>query len=65
MECSISLLEFGAHVMASDLLGLRPFDLNPVSVITPLGGGGLIAGNLTPDVHYNNISLLTSIHVVY
>lgn len=32
MECSILLLEYGAHVMTSDVLGLQPFDLNPVSI---------------------------------
>ena len=31
MECTISLLECGAQVMLSDILGLRPVDLNPVS----------------------------------
>ncbi len=31
MECTISLLENGAQIMLSDILGLRPVDLNPVS----------------------------------
>ena len=31
MECSIALLEAGAHVTATDILGLRPCDLDPVS----------------------------------
>ena len=29
VECAISLMENGAQVMASDVLGLRPYDLNP------------------------------------
>lgn len=31
IECSIALLEAGAQIMATDILGLRPFDLDPVS----------------------------------
>ena len=31
MECTISLLECGAQIMLSDILGLRPIDLDPVS----------------------------------
>ena len=31
MECSIALLEAGAQVMVTDILGLRPYDLSPVS----------------------------------
>ena len=35
MECSIALLEAGAQIMVADILGLRPYDLRPVShVIT-------------------------------
>lgn len=33
MECSIALLEAGAQIMAVDILGLRPFDLCPVSAV--------------------------------
>ena len=31
MECSIALLEAGAQIMVADILGLRPYDLSPVS----------------------------------
>ena len=31
VECSIALLEFGAQIMATDVLGLRPCDVNSVS----------------------------------
>ena len=31
VECSIALLEYGAQIMATDVLGLRPCDVNPVS----------------------------------
>lgn len=31
MECVIVLLEYGAQITATDVLGLRPIDLYPVS----------------------------------
>jgi len=31
MECTVSLLECGAQIMLTDILGLRPIDLDPVS----------------------------------
>ena len=36
MECSIALLEYGAQIMTNDVLGLRPYDLCPVSYLAHL-----------------------------
>ena len=37
MECSIALLEAGAQLMTADILGLRSYDLDPVSVLCASG----------------------------